>query len=43
MTGLNWYLNPHLKWRFDYGLGQVRDRTPQGDLNILETRIEVDF
>jgi len=43
MTGVNWYLNPNLKWRFDYGFGQVRDHTPEGNLNILQTRIEVDF
>jgi hypothetical protein len=43
MGGLNWYLHSHIKWRFDYGFGHISDRTPGGNLNIFQTRIEVDF
>ena len=42
-TGVNWYLHPHMKWRFDYGFGHVADHQPEGNLNILQTRIELDF
>ena len=43
MTGVNWYLHSHVKWRFEYGLGHVSGRTPEGNVNIFQTRIEVDF
>jgi phosphate-selective porin OprO/OprP len=43
MAGVNWYLHSHVKWRFDYGFGQVSGRSPEGNLNIFQTRIEVDF
>jgi hypothetical protein len=43
MGGLNWYLHSHVKWRFDYGFGHVSGRTPEGDLNVFQTRVEVDF
>jgi len=43
MAGLNWYLHSHVKWRFDYGFGHVTGRTPEGNLNIFQTRVEVDF
>ncbi len=43
MAGLNWYLHSHVKWRFDYGFGHVSGRSPEGNLNIFETRVEVDF
>jgi len=43
MAGVNWYLHSHVKWRFDYGFGQVSGRTPEGNLNIFQTRVEVDF
>lgn len=42
-AGVNWHLQSHVKWRFDYGFGRVSDRTPKGNLNIFQTRIEVDF
>jgi phosphate-selective porin OprO and OprP len=42
MAGVNWYLNSHVKWRFDYGFGRVSDRTPAGNLKVFQTRIEVD-
>jgi len=43
MTGVNWYLHSHVKWRFEYGFGHVTGRQPEGNLNILLTRMEVDF
>jgi phosphate-selective porin len=43
MVGVNWYLNSHLKWRFDYGFGHVRGRNSDGNLTLFQTRIEVDF
>jgi phosphate-selective porin OprO/OprP len=43
MAGLNWYPHSHVKWRFDYGFGHVSGRTPEGNVNIFQTRAEVDF
>jgi phosphate-selective porin OprO/OprP len=43
MLGLNWYLHAHLKWRFNYGFAHVTDMQPEGNINILQTRVEVDF
>jgi len=43
MTGVNWYLHSHVKWRFEYGFGHVSARQPEGNLNVFQTRMEVDF
>jgi phosphate-selective porin OprO/OprP len=43
MAGVNWYLHSNVKWRFDYGFGHVTDHTPDGNLNVFQTRLEVDF
>ena len=43
MVGVNWYLHSHVRWRFDYGLGRVSERSPEGNLNVFETRVEIDF
>jgi phosphate-selective porin OprO/OprP len=43
MTGVNWYLHSHVKWRFEYGFGRVGGRQPEGNLNIFQTRMELDF
>jgi phosphate-selective porin OprO/OprP len=43
MTGVNWYLHSHVKWRFEYGFGRVGGRQPEGNLKIFQTRMEVDF
>jgi phosphate-selective porin len=43
MIGPNWYLHSHLKWRFEYGLARVASRQPGDNINIFETRMEVDF
>jgi phosphate-selective porin OprO and OprP len=43
MVGLNWHLHSHVKWRFDYGFGHVSDHQPAGNINIFQTRVEIDF
>ena len=43
MAGLNWYPHSHVKWRFNYGFGRVSERDPDGNLNVFQTRVEVDF
>jgi phosphate-selective porin OprO/OprP len=43
MTGVNWYLHSHVKWRFEYGFGHVSGIQPEGNLNIFQTRIEADL
>jgi hypothetical protein len=43
MFGVNWYLHSHVKWRFNYGFGEVSGRSPEGAFNIFQTRLEVDF
>jgi len=43
MAEANWYLHSHVKWRFNYGFGHVAGRDPDGNVNILQTRLEVDF
>jgi phosphate-selective porin OprO/OprP len=41
--GLNWYWNPYLRMRFNYIVGNVRSGSQNGNLNILQTRLELDF
>jgi hypothetical protein len=43
MGGVNWYLHSHVKLRFDYGFGHVDGRQPEGNLNVFQTRMEIDF
>jgi phosphate-selective porin OprO/OprP len=43
MAGVNWYLHSHIKWRFDYGLSKVTGSKPDGNLNLFQTRVELDF
>jgi phosphate-selective porin OprO and OprP len=43
MAEVNWYLHPHLKWRFNYGFGHLSKRPTDGNLNVFQTRVEIDF
>jgi phosphate-selective porin OprO/OprP len=43
MGGVNWHLRSHVKWRFDYGFGRLFGREPEGDINIFQSRVELDF
>jgi phosphate-selective porin OprO/OprP len=43
MGEVNWYLHSHLKWRFNYGFGHVSERLTEGNLNVFQTRVEIDF
>jgi len=43
MAEVNWYLHSHLKWRFNYGFGHVSGYQPEGNLNVFQTRVEIDF
>ena len=43
MGEVNWYLHSHLKWRFNYGFGHISERPTEGNLNVFQTRVEIDF
>ena len=43
MTDLNWYLQPHLRWMFNLGIGDVSGTAQDGQMLIFQTRIGVDF
>jgi phosphate-selective porin OprO/OprP len=43
MTSLNWYLEPHVVLRFEYGFAHITEAQPSGNINIFQTRLQVDF
>lgn len=43
MAGFNWYLQPHLTWRFNLGVGSVRGGAADGRMVIAQTRFGLDF
>ncbi len=43
MTGINWYMHPHVKWRLNIGCGRVSSHNPDGNIFLAETRFEFDF
>jgi phosphate-selective porin OprO/OprP len=43
MAGVNWYLQPHVRWMFNSGMGRTAGGTEAGDLFIFQTRIGIDF
>jgi phosphate-selective porin OprO/OprP len=44
-VGLNWYLNPSVRFMFNYVKADLEDRAsvPKGDANIIQARFQVDF
>jgi phosphate-selective porin OprO and OprP len=43
MAGVNWYLQPHVRWMFNSGVGRVWGTAQTGDMFIFQTRIGIDF
>jgi phosphate-selective porin OprO/OprP len=43
MGELNWYLNSHVRWMFNTGVGRVTGGVHIGDVVLVQTRIGIDF
>ncbi len=43
MTSLNWYLQSHVVLRFEYGFAHITESPQSGNINIFQTRLQVDF
>ena len=43
MGELNWYLQPHIRWMFDSGVGHVNGGPSDGNMFIFQTRVGIDF
>jgi len=43
MAGVNWYLQPHVRWMFNFGMGRASDGAEPGDMFIFQTRVGIDF
>jgi len=41
--GLNWYLNPNMRLMFNYTHADVDHDSYEGDVNVLQSRLQVDF
>ncbi len=42
-AGLNWYLSRRLRLMFNYSHGQVENSPTKGDLDIFQSRLQIDF
>lgn len=42
-AGLNWHLNPHVRWAFNFITGKVDGPSTSGWMNAFQTRMELDF
>ena len=43
MGGVNWYLQPHVKWVVNSGVGHESGGAQDGNMFIIQTRIGIDF